>query len=181
MRTPKASAPCSASLRHWGGSFSRPNICQARSASQVLSYGFWQRRFGANRQVIGQSLRLEDETYSIIGVLPPHELPGFSSSAALWVPLPPDAARGSRYLAAIGRLKPGLTLARAQTEMSAIAERLEKEYPRIEHRHRHPTGAVQEAIVGDSRKLLLMLLLDHRLRAADRLRQCRQPAALPFA
>ena len=124
----------------------------------VLSYGFWQRHFGESRQVLGQNLTLEDQPYTIVGVLAPNDLQFPSRSAALWVPLPPDPSRGSRYLNAVGRLKPGVTITAAQAEMSAIAARLEQEHPESNVGISVRLEPLQEALVGDSRRLLLILL-----------------------
>jgi len=141
-----------------GRFFLPPEYVSGQHQVAVLSDWFWQRRFGADPKVIGQSLTLEDQSYTIIGVLSPNDLQFPSPSAALWVPLPPDPARGSRYLDTIARLKPSVTLEQAQSEMSAIAGRLEKEHPESNTGIGVRLEPLQEAIVGDSRKLLLILL-----------------------
>ncbi|MDT7603527.1 MAG: hypothetical protein QOF61_1524 [Acidobacteriota bacterium] len=98
----------------------------------VLSYGLWQRRFGADPNVINKQINLDTESHTIIGVMPPEfEFP--NASVELWVPLALDAQdaarRGAHYLYTRARLKPGVTLAQAQSEMSAIAARLREQYP----------------------------------------------------
>jgi putative ABC transport system permease protein len=101
----------------------------------VISHGFWQRRFGGSADVIGQPLKLDDDTCAVIGVLKPDfrqtEL-AVDYGAEVWTPLvinPNANLRGSHYLRAIGRLKSGLTLEQAQAEIATIARQLEQAYP----------------------------------------------------
>lgn len=97
----------------------------------VLSHGFWQQRFAADPQVVGRTIRLNSENCTVIGVMPK----GFAfpnSEVAIWAPMRGDLKVSSRQVhayQAIGRLKPGVTLQQAQTEMDAIAFRLDAEYP----------------------------------------------------
>jgi putative ABC transport system permease protein len=104
----------------------------ARTA--LLSDGLWKTQFGADPRVIGRTLMLDGEPYEAIGVLPP----GFEYFKAddVYVPigpfLKPDGLmqRGvSMGLFALGRLKPGVTLAQANSELTGIAAQLEREYP----------------------------------------------------
>jgi len=97
----------------------------------VLSHGFWQRRFAADPQIIGRTIRLNSENCTVIGVMPK----GFdfpNSEVAIWAPMRGNlaaAGRGAHAYEAIARLKPGVTLQQAQTDLNAIASRLEQEYP----------------------------------------------------
>ncbi|HKY45208.1 MAG TPA: ABC transporter permease, partial [Pyrinomonadaceae bacterium] len=97
----------------------------------VLSHGFWQRRFAADPQIIGRTIRVNSENSTVIGVMPK----GFNfpnSEIAIWAPMRGDhkaAGRGVHFYQSIARLKPGVALQQAQTEMDAIASRLEQEYP----------------------------------------------------
>jgi hypothetical protein len=98
----------------------------------ILSHGLWQRRFGGKADVIGQTLTLNELSYTVVGVMPP----GFvvpEGNAELWTPIAfsVEAAndRGSFYLSALARLKPGVTLATAQSEADVIAHNLEQAYP----------------------------------------------------
>jgi putative ABC transport system permease protein len=97
----------------------------------VLSHGFWQRRFAADPQIVGRIIRLNNENCTVIGVMPK----GFAfpnSEVAVWTPMRGNLkAAGCQLHAyqAIARLKPGVALQQAQTEMDAIALRLEQEYP----------------------------------------------------
>jgi len=98
----------------------------------VISEGLWRSHFASNPGVLGQKLILDDEAYEIVGVMPS----GFhfpDPDDQLWVPLAltPDEliSRGSHFLDVFARRKPGVTLARAQTEMNLIARRLTQLYP----------------------------------------------------
>lgn len=99
----------------------------------ILNYSFWQRKFGGDRNVIGKSLRLDDRSYAIIGVLQPTQV-GILEYPDVWVPnsLLLDQKmqdRQSRYYFPVGRLKSTVTKAQAQAEMDTVAARLAAEYP----------------------------------------------------
>jgi putative ABC transport system permease protein len=100
----------------------------------VLSHGLWQRRFGASPDILGQTLEIDGVSSQVIGVMPEHFRSG--KETPIWEPhtLFPDwqaqkAQRGTGSWQVVGRLKPQVSLAQAQTEMSAIAQRLEQAYP----------------------------------------------------
>src|SRR5262249_8758406 len=102
----------------------------------VLSYGLWQRRFAGDSKIVGQQVNLGGKTYTIVGVMPadlrslPSSLVGFQGQFYRPVSEPHDEEeRSSRHLRCIARLKPGLTLRQAQSEMNVIAGRLEREHP----------------------------------------------------
>ena len=135
----------------------------------VLSHGLWTRRYGADRNVIGRDLILDGEKFSVIGVMPATFSP--DGYGELWVPSPTDvpthplspnddprAMRDRSYLEAWGRLKPGVTLARAQAEMSAIAQRLEKQYPDANQDSGIALIPLHEEMVSGLRPMLLILL-----------------------
>jgi putative ABC transport system permease protein len=104
---------------------------EEQAAVVVLSHGLWQRKFGGQRSALGHTLRLDSIPYTIIGVLPPSfQFPAREVDA--WVPLQPtpdDRQRGAFWLETVARLKPGVSLAQAQQEMTAIAARLGVERP----------------------------------------------------
>jgi putative ABC transport system permease protein len=104
---------------------------EEQAAVVVLSYGFWQRKFGGQPAAIGQTLRLDAVPHAVIGVLPPSfQFPERGVDA--WVPLQPspeDRQSGAFWLQTVARLKPQVTVAQAQEEMSAIATRLAAERP----------------------------------------------------
>ncbi len=140
----------------------------------VLSDGFWRRRFASDRGVINQTVTLDNESYTVIGVMPagfqfPH--PSFSSGepADIWTPLSygPDQVTkrsGPYFLNVLARLKPGVTLEQSRAHMNALAQRFERELsgyrgPKGEDGGWHITVTpLQEEIVGSSRRALLVLL-----------------------
>ena len=128
------------------------------AAVVLLSHGFWQRRFGGQRSAVGQTLRLDSLPYTIIGVLPPSfQFPGRDMDA--WVPLrptPDERQSGAFWLETVGRLKPGVSLAQAQQEMTAIAIQLGAERP--EDRELGVTlVGLRDEIAGPFKPALVML------------------------
>src|SRR5206468_1223384 len=126
----------------------------------LISYELWQRRFGGDTNLIGQTLTLNAETYTVIGVMPPRTFTP-DGGRELWVPLAfsPDqlSQRHAHNYVVYGRLKPGVTLTQARTEMDVIARRMA-----ITDEQNRGWGAevypLQEIMVGDSRRVLLVLL-----------------------
>jgi putative ABC transport system permease protein len=104
---------------------------EEQAAVVVLSHGLWQRKFGGQPSAVGQTLRLDSIPYIIIGVLPSSfQFPVRDMDA--WIPLQPSADErqmGAFWLETVARLKPGVSLAQAQQEMTAIAARLGAERP----------------------------------------------------
>jgi putative ABC transport system permease protein len=104
---------------------------EEQSAVVVLSHGVWQRKFGGQSSAVGQTLRLDSIPHTIIGVLPPSfQFPVRDMDA--WVPLQPsdeEREMGAFWLETVARLKPGVSLAQAQQEMTSIAARLGEERP----------------------------------------------------
>jgi putative ABC transport system permease protein len=98
----------------------------------IMSHGLWQRRFGSDMNITGKPLTLNGESFTVVGVMPSQfQFP--SREDELWVPIALNseeaANRGRHYLEVIARTKPGITLQQAQAEMSAIATRLQQQYP----------------------------------------------------
>jgi putative ABC transport system permease protein len=114
-----------------GRTFSGSEVTGEQENAVVLSYGFWERRFAANRDILGKELTIDSGKYTIIGILKKGS--GFPVNADLWKPLvlgPREIAdRNTHRLQVLGRLLPGTTLPRAQAEMKEIASRLGKAYP----------------------------------------------------
>lgn len=126
----------------------------------ILSHGLWQRQFGADPNIIGRSINLEDQNFTVIGVMPIGFKVGEASD--LWVPLAlnPLNTRGRliRYLNSFGRLKKGVTLAQAQSDLSAIARQLEEQYPETNKGFAPRVLPLQEEMVGKIRPALFVLL-----------------------
>ncbi|HLL14391.1 MAG TPA: ABC transporter permease [Pyrinomonadaceae bacterium] len=96
----------------------------------VLSHGLWQRRFGANPNVVGSKFTVSGRTFTVVGVMPAgFDYPG---RAQLWSPLKTggdDQRRDNRYLHVLARLKPTVTLGEAQTQIDALSARFGQQYP----------------------------------------------------
>jgi putative ABC transport system permease protein len=101
----------------------------------VLGYATWQRRFGGNRSVVGENVRVNGQPCTIVGVTPPDFYGTFAfSESELYLPLNWSGAgdfdnRRARGLHAIARLRPQVTIASAQAAMNVVAERLARQYP----------------------------------------------------
>lgn len=106
----------------------------------ILSHSFWLTRYGADPAAVGRSVRINDSSYTIIGVMPADF--GFTTDPAnhpeVWIPLEmqPDPQRVTGGLLLIGRLQPGVTLAAARAGMDALGRKLEETY----HLYRGPHG-----------------------------------------
>ncbi len=125
----------------------------------ILSYGLWQRRFAGNRAALGQTLKLNQEMYTVVGVMPAGFQ--FPARAEIWTPLALDLAnwqqRGGHYLGGIGRLREGGTLAAAQADLNAIAARAERQFPASNAGWDTTLGSLQEAVIGKIRPVMLTL------------------------
>jgi putative ABC transport system permease protein len=130
----------------------------------ILSDKFWRSHLGAASDVIGRALTLDGQAYTVVGVMPARfSVTAWGASARdLWVPIAltneERAVRDNHNDAVIARLKAGVSIARAQAEMDAISERLEREYPQANTGWGATVVSLQELIVGDIRTTLLMLL-----------------------
>lgn len=125
----------------------------------VLSHAFWQKRFGGRK--IGFPVVLDGKTHAVVGVLKPgfH----FMREADLWIPLAIDEAHQpespmTHYLFTAARLQPGVTIERAQAEMSLIANRLAREQPATNAQYTVDVVSLREHLVGQLRMALLVLL-----------------------
>jgi putative ABC transport system permease protein len=124
----------------------------------VLSYSIWQRRFGADQNIIGSKAMLGGKTTTIIGVMPP----GFDYPAQteVWFAFAVDPAgevRDNRYLNVVGRLKPGVTPTQAKTQMDAINQRLAQAYRETNTGWTVNITNLQQRMVGSVRLSLLLL------------------------
>jgi predicted permease len=126
----------------------------------VLSYRLWQRRFGADRGVIGRSVQLNHQPYTVIGVMPA-EFAHPASWTALWTPLAiPREALSDRKIHALRvlvRLKAGVSFERAQAEMDAIATQLAREYPDNDSGMGVQLWPIRDFYVGDRKTSLVVL------------------------
>ncbi len=128
----------------------------------VLRYDFWQNRFGGDPAVVGRTLRLDGETYTVIGVMPAgfRFAPFWATEAGIWAPLVLDSRATNRRGASLrvfGRLQPGVTLEEAKADVTVVTDRLEAQYPGT---NKGVTLApLQEVVTGAIRPALMILLV----------------------
>ncbi len=124
----------------------------------VISYGLWQRKFGGNAKIVGSTLSLGKEQYTIIGVLGRDFLS--DPEADIWVPfqLDPNSTNQGHYFNAAGLLKPGVTVAQANAQMKLAASQFLRTYPDADPRQGFMVQPLRDSIVRDARKSLLVLL-----------------------
>jgi predicted permease len=138
----------------------------------VISDGLWKRGFGADPHILGRTLRLDNDAYFIVGVLPPYfrdqgrttEIRNteiWAASGFSRLPLPPPARSSHIFKTAVARIKPGLTLAAAQSRLDALVVSLQKQFPAdyppesAWSVHLVPLG---ETVVGNMRQPLLLMM-----------------------
>ncbi len=129
----------------------------------VLTNRLWQRRFGGDKNIIGQQLTLDGGSYTVIGVMPPEFefAPFWATHSELWVPLNLSARandRDGQSLRVFGRLKPGVSREQAQAEVATIFSRLEQQYPDANKGLALTVDSLHEKAVGKTKTALLILL-----------------------
>lgn len=135
----------------------------------VLSDSLWHRRYGASPDVLGQSITIDGEPRTVVGVMPPHFQypPQCEAWTAARYPVPehvlrPDLdqsnVRDSHYFFTIGRLRAGVAPAQAQAEANTIAHRLKQQYGNEEEAAAAAVVALRDDLVGETRPALLILL-----------------------
>jgi len=127
----------------------------------ILSYGFWQRRFGADESVVGKQLTLNNQSFTVAGITPANFQ--FGAEADVSVPIGLSAERfrlrgADPGIGVVARLKPDLSQQQAETELNLIAARLEQQYPESNKGRRVLLTPLHESFVGDVRQPLLILL-----------------------
>ncbi|HYN85040.1 MAG TPA: ABC transporter permease [Pyrinomonadaceae bacterium] len=147
-----------------GRAFVRQEEQRGNHRVVVLSDGLWRRRFNADREIVGRDVTLSGESYTVVGVTPADfELPQLTGVSfeppELWTPFAPDLSqwgRSSRSVdAAIGRLKPGVSLEQAQAELAAVAQELRQQYPDENTNAGAGLVSLHEQLVGEVRTSLL--------------------------
>src|SRR5581483_1200039 len=116
-----------------GRTFLAEEEMQGSSHSVMLTYQAWQQRFGGSAGVVGQALRLSGGSYTVVGVLPADFQFAPQGAAEFWtlidIKAPCEVRRACHNLDGVGRLEPGVTVSAALANLSAIAKRLEEQYP----------------------------------------------------
>jgi putative ABC transport system permease protein len=132
----------------------RPNVV-------VMSEPFWRTRYNADPSVIGREIRLDGSLWTVIGVLPKDfQLLGQTS---LWAMRPlvnlPPRARGVYAFQVVGRLKPGVSIAAAETDLAAVAEGLAREFPQTNKGRGVSLEGMHDSLIGSDLRLTSMLFL----------------------
>ena len=127
----------------------------------VLSDGLWKRRFGSDAKILGKTISLDGNSYTVIGVAPPRV--SYPERPDVWIPLVFSAddvrpeSRGAHWMGVIGRLAPNVTVPQAKAEMIALTRRLEQLYPDANTGLTADVMPLQEYMVGDVRPALYVM------------------------
>jgi len=124
----------------------------------VLGYEFWQSRFAGDPAMIGQSLTVEEDQYTVVGVMPTGF--AFPGSSSFWLNrhLMAYPGRYARWMDVVGRLGPDVEVASAREDFLRVAGQLEEEFPRTNRAYTTTMVPLHDAVVGDTRATLLVLL-----------------------
>ena len=130
----------------------------------LISDSLWRRAFGADPNILGRSVALGGDNFTVIGVMPPHF--EFITKFDIWIPLSgllnpnsPWFDRGNHMgLIALGKVREGISVSQAETEMRQIAAQLEKEYPAVNSGNGVLTQSLQTMVVQQVRSTLLVLM-----------------------
>jgi putative ABC transport system permease protein len=130
----------------------------------ILSYGFWQRRFGADRDIIGRTLRVDAENVTVIGVMPPSfDYRIMWGPTAYWRPLnyTPEQlkARTYRVFGLYGRLKPGVSARQAAAELEPVAAAQQKDFPQDYAGLRYRVTLLRDANMDNEGRVILWMLV----------------------
>jgi putative ABC transport system permease protein len=141
-----------------GRSFTNDEHEPGRNRVALLSSSLWQSHFAGDPGVLGRSVKLDDESYTVIGVLPSSfEFPPDETKGSVVLPLPPDLRRGHGFLYVFGRLKPDTTLLSAQADLDAVARRLAGKY-KEDKGQGVSVQSLHASYVSDYRPALMILL-----------------------
>jgi len=124
----------------------------------LLSYGLWQRRFGGDQAIVGKSLSLGNEPFTIVGVIGKDFVA--DPQADLWLPFQFDPVSNDMnlFFEVTGLLQPGVTVAQADAELLAAGPEYHREFPNADARPHFTVGPLRDSIIGDARNSLLMML-----------------------
>ncbi len=138
-----------------GRTFLESEAVQGNERVVILSYGLWQRRFSGDRDIVGRTVTIYLQPYTVVGVMPRGF--AFPDNGQAWTPFVPDRdeRHGNRgYAGAIGRLKPGVTPQLAQRDLDVIMERLERELPQENEGWRAEVVTMRDDLVGNLKRPL---------------------------
>jgi len=138
-----------------GRTFVESEGVQGNEHVVILGYGLWQRRFSGDRNVVGRTVTIDLEPYTVVGVMPRGF--AFPDNGQAWVPFVPERneLHGNRgYAGAIGRLKPGVSPQLAQRDLDVIMERLAREFPQENEGWRAEVVPMRDDLVGNLKRPL---------------------------
>lgn len=141
-----------------GRTFDADEYLPAAGHVTLLSYNLWRNRFSSDPEVIGRSVRLGDESFTILGVLPDvRQYP--IDDIAVWTPLELNESQpdNRHYLFVVGRLKDDKSFTEAQAGIAAIASQLEKEYPQSHTGHSAEVIPLRDSFTGPIQPMLVVL------------------------
>lgn len=129
----------------------------------IISYDFWQSRFGGNENALGRQLSLNGKPHTIVGILPAgFEFPLSAKDSEIWTTVAGEGGnlseRGAQVLLSVGRLKSGISIEQAQAEMTTVAANLEREYPADLNTTAYLVRADEQIVGKDVRRALWLLL-----------------------
>jgi predicted permease len=124
----------------------------------ILSDGFWKRHYGGAPDVLGKTIRANDESFTIVGVMPPTFHIDQPEDEQIYAPLTVDPSRGHGFLRIVGRLRPGVTVAQAQADMALVTERLARQYPKNDGTVRAYVMPLTDAMARNVRAGLITLV-----------------------
>jgi len=128
----------------------------------VLSHAFWRRRFASDPNVIGKTMLLSGDPHTVVGIIgPSFDVGEFSGPLDVWIPfqLDPNTTDQGHYFSAAGRVKPGVTLAQAKSELDRSSAAFRRKFPRsLDDNESFTVTPFQEAFVSEVRQTLLVLL-----------------------
>lgn len=143
-----------------GRAFNRGEDVAGKNQVAILSYGFWQRHFGGRQDVVGSQLELNDQPYTVIGVMP--KWFNFPAETDIWTPQDMTDKlfqnRGSHWLRAIGRIKSGVSVEQARADLLTISQRINRQYRSNDNSIHSLVFPLKERLTGNSRSGLLILL-----------------------
>ena len=122
----------------------------------ILGDRFWQRQFGSSPSVLGRTIRINEEPYTIVGVMPPTFQ--IDDEERFYLPLPIDSSRGHGFLRVVGRLRPGVSVSQAQSDMGLIAEQLARIYPKSNNGVGVNLVSLAAGLVGEVRFAFYLML-----------------------
>ena len=143
-----------------GRAFAAGEDADGKNHIAILSYGFWQRRFGGRPDAVNQTVQLNNESYTIIGVMP--QWFNFPAATDIWTPMDmtPKAlgGRGSHSYRALARVKQGIAVTQAHADLATIAKRLGQQYPDANADVAPIVVPLKEQLTKSSKDELLILL-----------------------